>query len=205
MSHLAARLDDLLTHHLATWNTTTTLLALALTLLLLYPMIATLTAADPDTHPLLLARQSAINPVRRKYESAVYRSPEVPFGGPLKSGLGIRAEGAPVWARKREGDLRDVWREVVRSGSGSGEEGSSPVGLIMSIMGREEIVTHDLQELSREVVILGRCLSKQFGEAGVEGGKVAVYLPNGVEFLQMIFGEHDPRLRDNLAMLERSR
>ena len=101
MSTLAARIDETLTTHLQTWNTTTTLLALDLSILLLYPVLVTLTAADPDTHPLLLARQSAINPVRRKHESAVYRSPEVPFGGPLKQGLGIRAEGAPVWARKR--------------------------------------------------------------------------------------------------------
>jgi hypothetical protein len=35
---------------------------------------------DPDTHPLLLARQALASYVRQPGESAVFRSPETPHG-----------------------------------------------------------------------------------------------------------------------------
>lgn len=54
----------------------------------------------------------------------------------------------------------------------------------MSVFGKEELVEHDIDELSKEIGILGRHLK----QAGVK--KVAIYLPNSVEYLFTIFGKH---------------
>ena len=73
--------------------------------------------------------------------------------------------------------MRDIWR-VVRRGGENGEK-----GLIMTVLGKEELVEHDIEALSKEIEIIGKHLK----EKGVKS--VAVYLPNSVEFLMTIFGE----------------
>ncbi|KAK4544229.1 hypothetical protein LTR36_004439 [Oleoguttula mirabilis] len=170
--------DAQLSALLADWSLLTTLIALTLLAFVAYPIFY---AAEPDTHPLLLARQSTASPIRQKNESSVYRSPEVPYGYPLKTGLNVKDVGAPRWASGKDGDLRDVWREVQRGGS-VGEDGKAvPQGSIMTVLGKEEVVEHGVEEMSKEIDVIGKHLS----QAGVK--KVAIYLPNSVEYLQTIF------------------
>lgn len=173
-------LDSTLASILAEWSYSTTALALAIIVVLLYPI---LTSADPDTHPLLLTRQAQPSPVRHRGQSAFYRSPESPHGFPLKTGLNVKEADAPRWASGRDGDLRDVWREVVRGGVVGGDKKTIPKGLIMSVFGKEEVVEHDVEELSKEINIIG----KRLKDSGVQ--KLAVYLPNSIEYLLLVFGE----------------
>lgn len=179
MANLLERLDAQIAAVLSDWSLLTTLLALVIVAFVAYPILF---SQEPDTHPLLLARQSSINPVRNKGESALYRSPEVPHGYSLRSGLNVRDPGDPKWRGGRDGDLRDIWREV-RKGGGKNEDGKDvPQGLIMTVFGKEEVVEHEVVELSKEIEILGKHLK----ENGVK--KCAVYLPNTVEYLCAVFG-----------------
>ncbi|KAK5116183.1 hypothetical protein LTR62_008509 [Meristemomyces frigidus] len=178
MVEMLERLDAQLATLLSQWSVTTTLLALVIVAVVAYPIIY---PSDPDTHPLLLARQTSAAPIRNKGSSAAYRSPEVPYGTQLRSGLNVRDVGAPRWASGKDGDIRDIWREVTRGGS-SGEDGKPiPTGLIMTILGRDEVVEHKVEDLTREILVIGRHLS----EAGVK--RVALYLPNSVEYLLTAF------------------
>ncbi|KAK4888434.1 hypothetical protein LTR27_012657 [Elasticomyces elasticus] len=178
MSSTLEQLDAYLASLLSDWSLSTTLLTLALVALVAYPIIY---QYEPDTHPLLLARQSSAAPIRNKNESAAYRSPETPYGTSLKSGLNVKDAGAPRWAGGKDGDLRDVWREVQRGGQ-QGEDGKEvPRGLIMTVLGKEEVVEHEIGDISKEIGIMGRHLK----DAGVK--KVAIYLPNSVEYLSTVF------------------
>ena len=176
MTNILERLDNQLSNLLSGWSLSTTLLALIIAAFVAYPIIYSI---EPDTHPLLLARQSSVNPVRNKNESASYRSPETPHGYPLKTGLNVKDEGAARWSPGKDGDVRDIWR-VARRGGDNGEK-----GLIMTVLGKEEIVEHDFEQLSKEIEAIGEHLK----ERGVE--RVAVYLPNSVEFLLTVFGMFD--------------
>ncbi|KAG9928675.1 acetyl-CoA synthetase-like protein, partial [Aureobasidium melanogenum] len=170
MANMIEQLDALIADTLSAWNLYTTLIALALFAFVAYPLIFW---AEPDTHPLLLARQAAASPVRQPRESAVYRSTEVPHGYALKTGLSVRAPGAPKWTAGKDGDLRDIWREAVNS--------SSATAKILSVRGNDSPVEHDLSNLSKTINIIGSHLQK----AGVE--RVAIYTPNSVEYLVTIF------------------
>ncbi|KAG9858674.1 acetyl-CoA synthetase-like protein, partial [Aureobasidium melanogenum] len=170
MANMIEQLDALIADTLSAWNLYTTLIALALFAFVAYPLIFW---AEPDTHPLLLARQAAASPVRQPRESAVYRSTEVPHGYALKTGLSVRAPGAPKWTAGKDGDLRDIWREAVNS--------SSTTAKILSVRGNDSPVEHDLSKLSKTINIVGSHLQK----AGVQ--RVAIYTPNSVEYLVTIF------------------
>ena len=85
--------------------------------------------------------------------------------------------------RGKDGDLRDVWREVQRGGSGSGEEGKEvPKGLIMTVLGKEEVDEHEVEGSSKEIGIMGQ----HFKSLGCT--KIAIYLPNSMEYLMTLFG-----------------
>jgi hypothetical protein len=98
------------------------------------------TRRDPDMHPILLARQSRASPVRQQGESPVYRSLSAPHGMALNPGLNFKSPGAPKWSRGRDGDLRDIWRQVVQP-----FEENGPVGKvkICTVLGSESVVEHD--------------------------------------------------------------
>lgn len=180
MANILERLDAQIASLLSDWSLITTGLALTIAALLLYPIIF---PEEPDTHPLLLARQSAINPVRNKYESAIYRSPEVPPGSPLRTGLSVKEIGAPRWSAGKDGDLRDVWREVQKGGMSDAEGKEIPTGMIMTVLGKEELIEHEIPELSMEMKIIGEHLKERRCK------RVAIYLPNNVEYLLTVFGE----------------
>lgn len=182
MANWIEQLDSQVASLLSDWSLLTTFIALVVVGVLAYPIVF---SEEPDTHPLLLARQSAIAPVRNKNESAVYRSPEAPHGYPLKTGLSVKDTGAPRWASGKDGDLRDIWREVQRGGT-KGQDGKEiPAGAIMTVLGKEEVVEHDVTEMSKEIQVVGQHL-KESGQK-----RVAVYLPNSAEYLMAVFGGID--------------
>ena len=174
MANLIEQLDAQISALFASWNLYTTIIVVVLAAFLLYPLIFW---EEPDTHPLLLARQGRPSPIRNRGESAVYRSLEAPHGYPLKTGLNVKDPSAPRWASGKDGDLRDVWREVVRGGK-DGEK-----GVIMTVRGKDAAVEHSLQDISHQINTIGQHLQATGAK------KVAIYLPNSVEYLATIFGK----------------
>lgn len=181
MSSSLQSLDAQIASVLGDWSLSTTILALVIAAFLVYPLVF---SDEPDTHPLLLARQGTASAVRNKGESAVYRSPEAPHGYPLKTGLNVKDAGAPRWASGKDGDIRDIWREAQRGGTTGSDGKQVPAGLIMTTFGKEEIVEHGIDYLSKEIGTIGQHLK----QGGVK--KVAIYLPNSVEYLMTVFGEY---------------
>ena len=150
---------------------------------LIYPLV---TAKDPDVHPFLLARQATAAPIRNSGESAVLRALDVPHGYPLKSGLGVKDEGAPKWSPGRRGDLRDVWRQACRGPAKEGGEGGfdgSKLGKILTVLGREKVVVHESSEVTEEINAVGAWIKKE------NVSKVAVCSSNSVELLVLVFGK----------------
>jgi hypothetical protein len=163
-------LDQNLEALFSQWDSTSTLLAVLLLLVLFSPLFFTV---EPDVHPFLLARQAAASLVRQPGESAVYRSLETPHGYPLRSGLGVKDDGAPRWAPGRDGDLRDVWREASKKGEST---------KLVKLQGRLEPVVYEASALTPMINAVGKKLRD------VGGKRVAICLPNSVEFLVCLFG-----------------
>jgi hypothetical protein len=105
---------------------------------------------------------------------------------PLRSGLNVKSPGAPVYTPGRDGDLRDIWKRV--AGEIPLEKNTSPdqTAKIITVYGKEDIVEHDVAEITKEISVIGNYL-KDHGAK-----RVAIYLPNSVEFLAALFGEHRP-------------
>lgn len=138
------QLDQGVTGFFGQWNSWSTAIATALVMILSYSVFS---RRDPDTHPLLLARQAQPSPVRQKHESSVYRSHSAPHGMPLNSGLNVKDPGASKWSRGRDGDIRDVWRRAV-NGTPEGEGQPGIKGKIFEVLGAEKVVEHKLGTMS---------------------------------------------------------
>jgi len=187
MSNFIALLDEKLTEAIQSWNIYTTLLVVAITSYLIYTVTTT---QDPDTHPMRLLRQSTASVVRQPGESAVYRSPDTPHGFPLRTGLNVKPPGVPAWASGKDGDLRDIWRRVTGelppepSATGFGAQSTSAASQpkILTVMGRQEIIEHPINGITKEIMIVGEHIKK------IGGSRVALYLPNSIEFLTAVFG-----------------
>ncbi|KAK4467045.1 peroxisomal long chain acyl-CoA synthetase 7 [Cladorrhinum samala] len=138
------------------------------------------TRQEPDTHPFLLARQAQASPVRQPGESPVYRSQAAPHGMPLNAGLGVKDPGASKWSRGRDGDLRDIWRQAI---AGVQEEGPAQgtKGRILTVEGVQHVVEHSLDDLTRQINLIGQHILDQ------GGNRVAIYLPNSVELMATLF------------------
>ncbi|KZM19088.1 uncharacterized protein EKO05_0010236 [Ascochyta rabiei] len=178
MPGLVEQLDGALSDLLQGWNVYSTLLLAAL-----LGLVAWIVAhnADADTHPLLLARQAQASYVRQPRESAVFRSPETPHGYPLRTGLAVKYPGAPMYAAGKDGDLRDVWRRVTGEIPLDKKASSTGTATLMTVLGTEALAEHDVAGISKEIAILGAHLH----EHGAR--RVAVYLPNSLEFLALLF------------------
>ncbi|OAQ98629.1 hypothetical protein LLEC1_02945 [Akanthomyces lecanii] len=113
--------------------------------------------------------------VRNEGESAVYRSPLAPHGMPLNSGLNVKSAGASKWSRGRDGNLCDVWRKVVQGGDAGAK------GKILTVHGSQNIEEHKLDDITRQINLIGQHISDQGGI------RVAIYLPNSVELLAALF------------------
>lgn len=174
---LLGQLDEALSSLLGQWNGYSTGIVTALVAIITY---AIMTRVDSEIHPMLLARQAQGSPVRNEGESPVYRGNSAPHGMPLNSGLNVKAPGASKWSQGRDGDLRDVWRRAV-NGTPKDEGPQSAKGRILTVLGSERVTEHRLTEITRAINLIGQHISTQGGT------KVAIYLPNSVEFLTTLF------------------
>ena len=171
--------DAFLVDLLAGWNIYSTVIVTVLVIYLAYPVV---TGRDPDTHPLLLARQATSSPVRRTGESAIYRSLESPNGYPLKAGLNVKDPGAPKWGSGRDGDIRDIWRQAARGPLNDDGTLSGKKGKLMTILGREQVIDDDFETVSQEINIIGQHINS------ANGSVVAICLSNSRELLAALFG-----------------
>ncbi|KAI9829669.1 MAG: hypothetical protein M1819_006040 [Sarea resinae] len=197
-------LDTQITELYAGWNIYTTILAIILVAYLFYPGN---NSSVPDTHPLNLASQALQAPVRQPGESAVLRSPETPYGFPLKTGLMVRDEDTPRWALGRDGDLRDVWKQTVKGAQDRDGQPTGERGRILTVLGSEEVTEHKLEDISRDINTLGRHVA--------EGKRVAIHLPNSVEILTTVLAAafykftpilipHEQRLDSLVSLLQKT-
>jgi acyl-CoA synthetase (AMP-forming)/AMP-acid ligase II len=188
------QLDAALSGLIGQWNGYSTGLVTLLIVVISYSIMG---RVDPDVHPMLLARQAQGSPVRQEGESPVYRGNSAPHGMALNSGLNVKPPGASKWALGKDGDLRDVWRRVV---SGSPEEGGpSTKGKLLTVLGRERVTEHRISMKALPVSNAVQWLTSNAGEvtrainligqhiAQHGGSKVAIYLPNSIEFLATLF------------------
>jgi hypothetical protein len=184
MANVIEQLDEYIGELFAGWNLYSTLLALSIFAYLAYTIVA---AEEPDTHPMILQRQTNASPVRNPGESAVYRSPDVPHGYPLRTGLNVKTPGAPAYSGGKDGDLRDIWRRVTGEipleqlrGAALPTTSDGP-GKIMTVLGREQVTEHNISDISKDIAVVGESIRKHGGK------RVAIYLPNSVEFLAALF------------------
>ncbi|CAK7222829.1 hypothetical protein SCUCBS95973_004969 [Sporothrix curviconia] len=191
--------DEGVTGLFGQWNAYSTLLVTVLIGVLTFHLT---TRTEPDTHPMLLARQAQGSPVRQEGESPVYRSRSAPHGMPLNPGLDVRDPGVSKWAKGRDGDLRDVWRRVV---TGLPENEAAPAhgaaaaaaaaaaaqpapqhapgtrGRVLTSFGSSSVVETSIDDITRQINLIGQHILDQ------GGARVAIYLPNSVEFLASLF------------------
>ena len=100
---------------------------------------------------------------------------------PLRTGLAVRPPGAPMYSAGKDGDLRDIWRRVI--GEIPLERGatSSGTATVMTVYGKEGVSEHKVDGITKEIAIVGKHL-KDHGAK-----RVAIYLPNSIEFLAALF------------------
>ncbi|KAF3032381.1 hypothetical protein E8E12_002618 [Didymella heteroderae] len=178
MPGLLEQLDGAISDLFQGWNAYSTVLLVGI---LAFVGWVVANNADADTHPLLLARQAQASYVRQPGESAVFRSPETPHGYPLRTGLAVKPPGAPMYSAGKDGDLRDVWRRVTGEIPLEKKASSSGTATIMTVLGKEEISEHNIAGVSKEIAIIGKHLQEH------NARRVAVYLPNSLEFLAVLF------------------
>ncbi|XP_014558817.1 hypothetical protein COCVIDRAFT_93386 [Bipolaris victoriae FI3] len=178
MAGIVQQIDEAIAGLLSGWNAYTTVIAFSLVGFLGWIIYDN---ADADTHPLLLARQAQASYVRQPGESAIFRSPETPHGYPLRTGLAVKPPGAPMYSAGKDGDLRDIWRRV--TGEIPLDKGASSSGSahIMTVFGKEGVTEHPLEEVTKDIAVIGKHLQ------GRGAKRVAVYLPNSLEFLSTVF------------------
>ncbi|KAH6850756.1 hypothetical protein B0I37DRAFT_372330 [Chaetomium sp. MPI-CAGE-AT-0009] len=177
MDTLLLHLDESVTRLFGQWNLWTSAIFTVLAGFLTYQLA---TRQDPDTHPCLLARQAQGSAVRQPGESPVYRAQGSPHGMPLNASLNVKDPGASKWSRGRDGDLRDIWRQAV---AGVQEDGPTKgaTGRIMTVLGTDKAVEHQLGDITRQINLIGQHIADQ------GGNRVAIYLPNSVELIATLF------------------
>ncbi|KAL1593040.1 hypothetical protein SLS59_009510 [Nothophoma quercina] len=178
MPGLLEQLDGAISDLFQGWNVYSTVLLVGILGLVGWVVVNN---ADADTHPLLLARQAQASYVRQPGESAVFRSPETPHGYPLRTGLAVKPPGAPMYSAGKDGDLRDIWRRVTGEIPLEKKASSSGTATIMTVLGKEEISEHNIAGITKEIAIIGKHLQEHSAK------RVAVYLPNSLEFLAVLF------------------
>jgi len=176
--NLMLKLDETITGVFGQWDIYTTTIFAVLISVFAYQVF---TARDPDAHPMLLARQAQASPVRQEGQSPVFRSHSAPHGIPLNSGLSVKDPGDSKWSRGRDGDLRDVWRKTITGPVDQEGKETGEIGGILTVLGTENIIVHNLADITRQINLIGQHI-KQNG-----GNRVAIYLPNSIEFLATLF------------------
>ncbi|TGO64403.1 hypothetical protein BCON_0007g00530 [Botryotinia convoluta] len=176
--NLMLYLDESITGVLSDWDLYSTLIVTVLIGFFAYTVV---TSRDPDSHPMLLARQSQASPVRQEGQSAVFRNHTSPHGIPLNSGLNVKDPGDSKWTPGRNGDLRDIWRKAVTGAVDREGKETGDIGSLMTIYGSDKLVTHKLADVTRQINLIGQHI-KQNG-----GTNVAIYLPNSIEYVATLF------------------
>ncbi|KAF6819801.1 AMP-dependent synthetase ligase [Colletotrichum sojae] len=176
--NLMLQLDEGVSGLFGQWNTYTTGLVTLLVAIVTYRIVS---SQDPDTHPMLLARQAQGSPVRQSGESPVYRSHSAPHGMPLNTGLNVKDPGASKWSRGRNGDLRDIWRKAANGPSAEDGNVSGGKGRLLTVLGSENVIEHKLEDVTRQINLIGQHIHEQGGI------RVAIYLPNSIELLVALF------------------
>ncbi|KAI1762712.1 hypothetical protein GGR53DRAFT_500486 [Hypoxylon sp. FL1150] len=171
---LLNQFDDGLSSLLGQWNGYSTAIVTALVLILTYSMM---NRVESEVHPMLLARQAAHEGIRNEGETPVYRT-QIP-GYSLFTGLDLKDPGASPFSAGRDGDLRDIWRRVI-SGSQK-KDATGAKGRILTVLGSAKVVEHNLNDITRQINLIGQHIASQ------HGSKVAIYLPNSVEFIATLF------------------
>lgn len=174
------KVDAALSDLFADWNLYTTIIATGLFFFLAYPWQ---TWTDPDTHPYLLARQATTSPVRQPGESAIYRSAEIPYGYPLRSGLNVKDPGAPKWSMGRNGDLRDIWIQAARGPLKDDGSVAGPKGYFVTVLGREKVTNRSFDTVTLEINTIGEYLRH------ANCARLAICLSNSIELIASLFGE----------------
>ncbi|KAK3358978.1 hypothetical protein B0T25DRAFT_531627 [Lasiosphaeria hispida] len=175
--NLMLKLDEGVTGLFGQWNIYSSVIVTLFAGLLTYQLA---TRTDPDTHPFLLARQAQASPVRNEGESPVYRSQASPHSMPLNAGLNVKDPGASKWAKGRDGDLRDIWRQAVAGVQDDGPN-KGATGRILTVLGTEHVTEHRLDDVTRQINLIGQHILDQ------GGNRVAIYLPNSVELVVTLF------------------
>lgn len=134
------KLDESVVGLFGQWNAYTSIIVTLFLGLLTYSIA---TRQDPDTHPMLLARQADASRVRQEGESAVYRSHSAPHGMPLNAGLNVKDPGASRWSKGRDGDLRDIWRQAVNGVQDDGPT-KGATGRVFTVLGTQSVTEHSL-------------------------------------------------------------
>lgn len=86
-----------------------------------------------------------------------------------------------MYSAGKDGDLRHVWRRVTGEIPLEKKASSSGTATLMTVLGTERISEHNIAGVSKEIAIVGKHLHEHRAE------RVAVYLPNSLEFLVVLF------------------
>ena len=86
-----------------------------------------------------------------------------------------------MYSAGKDGDLRDIWRRVTGEIPLEKKASSSGTATIMTVLGKEEISEHNIAGITKEIAIIGKHLREHSAK------RVAVYLPNSLEFLAVLF------------------
>ncbi|POS88033.1 hypothetical protein EPUL_000641, partial [Erysiphe pulchra] len=178
MDYFLTKVDKLVTGTLSEWDRLSTTLFILSICSIVYFIIYT---REPDTHPLFLERQTQASPVRQKGESAIFRSHSAPHGTALISGLNIRNPGDSKWTHGKDGDLRDIWKRAITGAQDRLGNDLGKTGKLFTLQGTSEVIEHDLNEITKQISSIGHYLKKN------QSKRVAIYLPNSVEFLASLF------------------
>lgn len=178
MDYILTELDRLVTRTLSEWDHISTALFILSISSVIYFTIYT---RAPDIHPLFLERQSQASPIRQKGESAIFRSYSTPHGTELSTGLNIRSLGESKWAHGKDGDLRDIWKKAISGSQDTTGKNAGKIAKLLTLQGTSDLIEHDLDEITRQINIIGRYLKNH------QSKRVAIYLPNSVEFIASLF------------------
>jgi acyl-CoA synthetase (AMP-forming)/AMP-acid ligase II len=86
-----------------------------------------------------------------------------------------------MYSAGRDGDLRDVWRRVTGEIPIEKSSDTSAKGKIMTVLGKEQLIEHSIDDITAEISIIGKYLRDHGAK------KVALYLPNSIELLAALF------------------
>ena len=111
----------------------------------------------------------------------MYRSADIPYGYPLRSGLNVKDSETPKWSAGRNGDLRDIWIQAERGLKLDGSA-SNNTARFLTVRGKDRLEERIAETVSLDINIIG----KHLRAAGSE--RVAICLSNSVELLASIFG-----------------